>query len=148
VLLADLVAVSLLLVAYSLAPNLWVGAVAMTLTGAAYIGVLAGSNTLIQLHAPDSMRGRMLGIYMMALGVLYPIGALAQGAIANLVGIRAVTAAGAVVLLAVTGLWMGRRIVSPGEGLPSDVYSQPAEPPLPAGTMPPEQGDELELGPA
>jgi MFS family permease len=138
VLLADLVAVSLLLVAYSLSPNLWVGAVALMLTGAAYIGVLAGTNTLIQLHAPDNMRGRMLGIYMMALGVLYPIGALAQGAIANLVGIREVTAAGAVVLLAVTGLWLWRRIVRPVEGLPSDVDSQPAEPSLPPRTMLPE----------
>jgi MFS family permease len=148
VLLGDLVAVSLLLVAYSVSPNLWVAAVAMTLTGAAYIGVLAGTNTLIQLHAPEDMRGRMLGIYMMALGVLYPIGALAQGAVANLVGIREVTAAGAVILFAVTGLWLRRRIVSPAEGRPPDAHTHLAEPSVPAAAMLPEQGDELELGPA
>jgi MFS family permease len=131
VLLADVVAVSVLLVAYSLSPNLWVAAVAMTLIGAAYIGVLAGSNTLIQLHAPEAMRGRMLGIYMMALGVLYPIGALLQGAVANVVGIRAVTAAGALVLLAATGLGLGRRVVRPLED-----------------RRPPLTGDGLELGTA
>jgi MFS family permease len=103
VLLADLLAVSVLLAAYGLAPELWLAAVAMVLVGAVYVGVLAGCNTLIQFHATDALRGRMLGIYMMALGILYPIGALAQGAIANLVGIRAVTVGGALILLAVTG---------------------------------------------
>jgi len=101
VLLADLIAVSLLLVLYGLSPALWVAAVAMVLVGSAYIGVLAGCNTIIQLNAPDALRGRMLGLYMMALGILYPIGAIAQGTIANVVGIRAVTVAGALILLVV-----------------------------------------------
>lgn len=101
VLLADLVCVSLLLVFYGLSPALWVAAVAMVLVGAAYIGVLAGCNTIIQLNAPDALRGRMLGLYMMALGILYPVGAIVQGWIASVVGIRAVTVAGAVILLAV-----------------------------------------------
>jgi MFS family permease len=99
VLLADLVAVCGFLVAYGLAPDLWVGAAALMLVGAAYIGVLAGCNTIVQLHAPAALRGRMLGIYMMALGILYPIGALIQGQIANVVGVRAVTAGGGLLLL-------------------------------------------------
>ena len=103
-LLADLIAVCVALVAYGLAPSLWVGAAAIVLVGGTYIGVLAGCNTMIQLHAPEQLRGRMLGIYMMALGLFYPIGALVQGAVANVVGIRAVTAGGAVLLLAVVGL--------------------------------------------
>jgi MFS family permease len=128
VLLADLVAVTVLLVGYALSPNLWVGAVAMTLVGASYIGVLAGTNTLIQLHAPEAMRGRMLGIYMMALGVLYPIGALVQGAVANVVGIRAVTAGGAIVLLVVTGLGLGRRILASAREDPAREDSVQADP--------------------
>lgn len=111
VLLADLVAVCLLLVAYGVAPNLWTGAAAMVLVGAAYIGVLAGCNTMVQLHATDALRGRMLGIYMMALGVLYPVGALVQGAVADVVGIRVVTVGGAVALLVVTGLVLRRRVL-------------------------------------
>lgn len=112
VLLASVVAVCVMLVGYGVAPNLWVGAVAMLLVGASYIGVLAGCNMLIQLHAPDAFRGRMLGIYMMALGVLYPIGALVQGAVANAVGIRGVTVGGSLILLAVLGAGLGRRIVA------------------------------------
>ena len=101
VLAGDLIAVCGFLVLYSLAPTLWIGAVALLLVGAAYIGVLAGCNTIVQLNAPADLRGRMLGIYMMALGVLYPIGALAQGWLADWAGLRAVTGGGALLLLAV-----------------------------------------------
>jgi MFS family permease len=104
VLAGDLIAVCCFLVLYALAPSLWAGAVALLLLGASYIGVLAGCNTIVQLNAPMEMRGRMLGIYMMALGVLYPIGAIVQGWLAEWAGLRAVTAGGALVLLAVMAL--------------------------------------------
>jgi len=110
-LFANLMAVSMLLVAYGFSPTLWFAVIVMVAVGATYIGVLAGCNTMIQLHAPDALRGRMLGLYMMALGILYPIGAVVQGTIANVVGIRAVTIAGAVILLAVIGLVFRQRIL-------------------------------------
>jgi MFS family permease len=138
VLLADLVAVCGLLVGYALSPNLWVGAVVFALVGAAYIGVLAGTNTLIQLYAPEAMRGRMLGIYMMALGVLYPIGALVQGAVANVIGIREVTAGGAVILLGVTALGLGRRILASADGRAPALQARPL---LPAAAVPAEPGE-------
>lgn len=103
VLIGHLVAVSVSLVLYAAAPELWTGALAILLVGASYIGVLAGCNTVVQIHAPPALRGRMLGIYMMALGVLYPVGALAQGWVGDAVGLRLVTAAGAVLLLATLG---------------------------------------------
>ena len=104
------------LVAYGLAPDLWAGAVALCLVGAAYIGVLAGCNTTIQLYAPSALRGRMLGIYMMALGILYPIGAMIQGGVANAVGIRTVTVGGAVLLLVVLATVLARRVPANLEG--------------------------------
>ncbi|MDQ2754218.1 MAG: MFS transporter [Actinomycetota bacterium] len=101
---ADLVVLCALLVAYGLAPDLALATLAIGGIGAAYIGVLSGLNTTIQLRTPTAYRGRVLGIYMMALGILYPIGALAQGAIGDRVGLRAVTAGGGAVLLVVIGL--------------------------------------------
>lgn len=100
VLIGDLVVVVAGLVAYAEAPSLWAGAAALVVVGAGYIGVLAGANTVVQLHAPTAMRGRMLGIYMMALGILYPLGAIAQGTLAGSGsgGLRLVSAAGAVLL--------------------------------------------------
>jgi MFS family permease len=100
VLLGDLVALCLLLAIYGEAPRLWVAAFALALVGAAYIGVLAGCNTVVQLHAPPALRGRVLGIYMMSLGLCYPIGALVQGQLADVAGVRSVTVGGAAVLLA------------------------------------------------
>jgi MFS family permease len=125
-LVADLVAVCALLVAYGAAPSLWVGAAALCLVGATYLGVLAGCNTVVQLHAPPALRGRVLGIYMMALGTLYPVGALLQGNLANLVGIRAVTIGGALLLLVLLLAVLIRRI--PHElDLPATVHAAPAQ---------------------
>jgi MFS family permease len=94
----------LLLINYGLAPNLWWSVVTFVLVGAGYIAVLAGLNTVVQLRAPAASRGRVLGFYMMALGIVYPIGAVLQGQIANRVGVRAVTIGGAAALLAVLAL--------------------------------------------
>lgn len=89
----------LLLVVYGLAPNLWLSALAFLAVGAGYIAVLSGLNTVVQLRAPVEARGRVLSIYMMGLGIIYPIGAVLQGWIANHTGVRSVTIAGAVILL-------------------------------------------------
>ena len=98
VLVAALAGVCVTLAGYALAPSLTLAAVAILALGAAYIGVLSGLNTTIQLRAPAVVRGRILGIYMMALGVLYPIAAMVQGWVADRVGLRAVTLGGAGVL--------------------------------------------------
>ena len=89
-----------LLIVYGLAPTLWSSALAFLAVGAGYIAVLAGLNTVVQLRAPAEARGRILSIYMMALGIVYPIGAVLQGWVANTTGVRSVTIAGAVLLLA------------------------------------------------
>jgi MFS family permease len=88
------------LVLYGLAPTLWLSALAFVAVGAIYIAVLSGLNTVVQLRAPAELRGRILSIYMMGLGIIYPIGAVVQGAVADRTGIRAVTVVGAVALMA------------------------------------------------
>jgi MFS family permease len=90
-----------LLTGYALSPTLWVAALALLLVGAGYITVLSGLNTVVQLRAPEAARGRVLSLFMLSLGTLYPIGAVVQGAVADHHGVRVVTVAGALVLLAV-----------------------------------------------
>ncbi len=138
VLIGDLVAVSAFLVLYGLAPTLWVGAVALLLVGASYIGVLAGCNTVVQLNAPAELRGRMLGIYMMALGILYPVGAMAQGWLAGWAGLRVVTAGGAALLLALLGVGLAIGLFPPRLDLPvpSPGMPPPVVPP-PGGAQSP-----------
>ncbi|MGD0882940.1 MAG: MFS transporter [Acidimicrobiales bacterium] len=100
VLRTALVAVPVLLCAYAAAPTLALAVPAFVAVGAAYICVLSGLNTVVQLHAPPAVRGRILSIYMMALGLVYPLGAVVQGWAADAHGVRAVTAVGALILLA------------------------------------------------
>ncbi len=86
------------LVVYALAGTLVLTALAFVVVGAGYIAVLSGLNTVVQIRAPAAARGRVLSIYMMGLGIVYPIGAVVQGAIANHVGVKAITIAGAALL--------------------------------------------------
>jgi len=96
--------VPFLLCAYAVAPTLALAVPAFAAVGAAYICVLSGLNTVVQLRAPVESRGRILSIYMMALGLVYPLGAVLQGWLAVGHGVRAVTVAGAVALLALAAL--------------------------------------------
>ena len=106
--LAALVLLPPVLAAYYLAPTLGLAAVGLVVVGGVYMAVLSGLNTTVQLRAPREARARVLGLYMVALGTLYPIGALIQGALADAVGIR-VTAIGAAALLFAVLTYLVRR---------------------------------------
>ena len=98
-LLAELAGVCLALIGYDLSPSLVWAAVFLTIVGGLYIGVLSGLSTVVQLQAPAEFRGRVLSLYTVALGVLYPIGSLVQGPIADAVGLPATTASASLLLL-------------------------------------------------
>ena len=98
------------LACYGAAPTLPLAALGIFLVGMAYIAILSGLNTVVQLHAPQAERGRILSIYMTCLGVIYPIGLVAEGAIGQIIGVRAVMVLAAVVLALVL---LGLRLLSP-----------------------------------
>lgn len=100
VLAASLAVLPAVLVGYATAQTRWVGAVTLFLVGLVYIGVLSGLSTLIQLRAPGEYRGRVLSFFLVALGVAYPLGSLAQGPIIDWIGLGWTTA-GTALLLAV-----------------------------------------------
>jgi MFS family permease len=89
------------LILYGASPTAWLAAVALLNVGAAYICVFSGLGTVVQLRAPAALRARVISLYFMALGTLYPIGAAIQGPIADRLSLASVTVGGAVVLLAV-----------------------------------------------
>ena len=131
-LVANLVGVPLALILYALMPSIWPAAGALALVGFTYIGILSGLNTVVQLRAPDWARARVLSFWMLALGTIYPLGAVVQGAIADRTSLRAVTAGGAVLMLAVlAGLAVRRPHVLAAlddPATPDEVVTPPPEP--------------------
>ncbi len=102
-LLVDMALVPLTLVAYALSPSLAVAAVALVVVGMTYVGLLSGFGTVVQLRAPEALRARILSLYMVALGVVYPVGAVVQGFLGDRLGLRAVTVGTAVLFVVTVG---------------------------------------------
>jgi MFS family permease len=77
--------------------------------GAGFLVVIATDNSCIQAFAKEPWRGRVLGIWLTVYGVAYPVGVLAQGIIADHIGVRTVLIADSVLLAAGTIALMVRR---------------------------------------
>jgi MFS family permease len=103
VLSGSLVTAALAEALYGLAPDLGLAMAALVVLGGAYVGILTGLNTSVQLHAPVSERARILSLYTLSLSLAYPLGALVQAAFARTYGVRVVSVVGAAALLVVLG---------------------------------------------
>jgi MFS family permease len=95
----SLAAFPVALVIYGTAQSLWWAAAGLFAVGLVYIGVLSGLSTVVQVRAPAAYRGRVLSLYLVALGVAYPVGALVQGPVADRIGIGWTTTASALLLM-------------------------------------------------
>jgi MFS family permease len=87
-----------ILIGYGAARSLWLAVAALFGVGLVYMGVLSGLQTVAQLHAPAAYRGRVLSFFLVALGVAYPLGALAQGPVADHIGVGWTTVSAALTL--------------------------------------------------
>ena len=94
-------AFSAALVAYGASPQFWLAGVSLVLVGLTYGYAFTSFAGIAQQSAPDHMRGRVLAVNSFVLGILFPVGTLVQGAIADVTSLRAITA-GSGVVLAVT----------------------------------------------
>jgi predicted MFS family arabinose efflux permease len=101
VLAGSLAAFPLALVIYGCAQSLFWAAAGLFAVGLVYIGVLSGLSTVVQVRAPAAYRGRVLSLYLVALGVAYPVGALVQGPVVDRIGIGWTTTATALLLTVV-----------------------------------------------
>jgi hypothetical protein len=99
------------LVVYGLSPGLWMMVPALGVVGGCYMGTLSTFSTIGQTRSPVQSRGRVMAINNATLGVLYPAGAILQGALGDRIGMRVVTV-GSGVVLAMT--MMATRLLRPG----------------------------------
>ncbi|HET7489574.1 MAG TPA: MFS transporter [Acidimicrobiales bacterium] len=111
VVVAALTGASLALCAYAAAPTTVSAVAALSVVGMLYVSVLTGLSTVVLLRSPAEHRARATSLFFVALGVIYPLGALVQGAVADRIGLAATTTAGA---LALIGVVAGIRAARPG----------------------------------
>ena len=75
-----------LIMAFATSRILWISDLLLFLTGAALMVVFSTVTSLIQLLAPNEMRGRVMSIYMVAFRGGMPLGSLVSGYFATIIG--------------------------------------------------------------
>ncbi|MDO8848697.1 MAG: MFS transporter [Coriobacteriia bacterium] len=87
-------------VALSFSRSYALSCVLLTVLGAAFLACVSSINTNLQTAAPNYLRGRIMALFVIAFMGMMPFGALAFGALGDLVGpSRAVLTGGLVLLL-------------------------------------------------
>jgi MFS family permease len=77
------------LLALALVRHFWVAAVLLATVGLSGTVVVAGCNTSLQLMAPEGLRGRVMSVYTLVSGGIFPIGAFVVGALSDAWGVSA-----------------------------------------------------------
>ena len=105
------------LVTLSTARTFWLAAVLLFLTGLFGLVLVASCNTAMQLSAPDELRGRVMSLYTLIWGGVFPFGAFIVGAISEHWGVgRALLVNGTAGLVGVAlllGWWTLRGAQAP-----------------------------------
>ena len=97
------------LVGLSFTRAFWLAAILMAITGFAGTLVMAGCNTTLQLRAPDALRGRVMSLYTLLSGGVFPIGAFWVGFISEHWGVpRAFLVNGALGIVALGAVLFAR----------------------------------------
>jgi predicted MFS family arabinose efflux permease len=91
----------LLIVAFASSHVMWLSEILLFFTGAALMMVFSTVTSLVQLIAPNDMRGRVMSIYMVAFRGGMPLGSLLSGYFATFIGSPAVIGINGVLLVLV-----------------------------------------------
>jgi predicted MFS family arabinose efflux permease len=98
----------LLIIAFAMSRVLWLSDILLFLTGAALMIVFSTVTSLVQLIAPNEMRGRVMSIYMLAFRGGMPLGSLVSGFFATYIGAPLVLAINGALLIAVAAYFLVR----------------------------------------
>jgi MFS family permease len=89
-----------LIIAFAASRQMWLSEILLFLTGTALMIVFSTVTSLVQLIAPNEMRGRVVSIYMVAFRGGMPIGSLVSGYLATAIGApQVITINGALLIL-------------------------------------------------
>ncbi len=127
VLVRAMVLLAVCIVAYGAIPGRIGVTAALVPLGAVYLVCLTSFSSIAQQRAPAELRGRVLSINMLILGVVYPVGGLLQGVLADAVGLRTVTVASGALL---GSILLAIHVMRPGI---TDPIEEPVSVPAAAG---------------
>jgi MFS family permease len=102
------VAYGVLIIAFALSRTFWLSGLLLFLTGAALMIVFSTVTSLVQLIAPNEMRGRVMSIYMLAFRGGMPLGSLVSGYFATFIGAPLVIGINGALLIAVAAYFLVR----------------------------------------
>jgi MFS family permease len=111
---AGIVGTGVSAIAYGLSQWVPLTGAVLFVAGSAESALFAAYETLLLIRLPDEIRGRVMGL-MLTLVAMFPIGAIAAGAVADVVGLRAVAVAEGVIIVALASVaWrvVLRRVVT------------------------------------
>jgi len=91
---------------FAVSQNVWLSVIALAATGGFDMISVLIRTTLIQLHTPDELRGRVTAVNQVFIGASNEMGAFRAGSMAALVGPVAAVAGGAVVAMGISALWL------------------------------------------
>jgi MFS family permease len=97
-------AYGILVVLFAITRLLWLNAALLFVAGACFVMVTSMLSSLVQLNAPNEMRGRVMSIYMVAFRGGMPLGSLAAGWIASFTSAPSVLTVNGV-LLSLVAAW-------------------------------------------
>ena len=98
----------LLIIAFAVSRVLWLSDILLFLTGAALMVVFSTVTSLVQMIAPNEMRGRVMSIYMLAFRGGMPLGSLMSGWFATYLGAPLVIGINGALLVVVAVYFLSR----------------------------------------
>ncbi|SFK86419.1 MFS transporter [Geodermatophilus ruber] len=99
VVLAAIVVWGLAIIGFGFAPTLWLAVLCLALAGAGDMVSAVLRSSMLQLAAPEEMRGRMQGVFLVVVAGGPRLGDLRAGAIASAAGVTAAMVSGGVVVV-------------------------------------------------
>ena len=120
--LGSAISFGLILCSAALAPGFWSAAVLFTLCGCVMALSGIAANNMLQVEAPDALRGRVMGFYSFVVLGMAPFGSFQAGWVSEHYGVRTSLALGGAICFVVAAviawrMW-GGRLLAPADELP------------------------------